>query len=516
MQCPKCGTANPDDARVCNSCGCDLSRGSVTNPEAKTEISPKALLLHVVVLVIMFVPLCLLSVISTWVALLAMIWLTLRAVSTAVKFLKSDMRLRRKVLALIVLIISNFSVVAWLLFSLDAEPIPNDYTVADFRSAAPEYTESYELLKSLDGKGHNQRDGAPGIGLSRQNLDMIEPFSSVLKESDYSQIAEALAVNAEGISRAWENAKKGRDIINKLSTFPQIGDLTEPDMQAYIGFVANLKRSALLYQAHVCLQTEHGNSIAAVKDLIELDLVFRKLSVNARSMLTKWICIAGLTINIRTANFVANNPRSPRESLELLVEHFTPFTDEQLSWRNQIICEYLTFKNVMPSLPFIGRWPAVKNVPFFKRNSTLRMSRNWYNRMLGAWEGPNGNKREQLSVWPWLYPDLGPVAMDSYGKFPWYYRRYNRVGCVLLQMGMPAFGRAFSFRTRLKVEDELLQIVLNKRLGREVSLKATAFSDEYIVDIEKNVIFSPGPDGQLHTDDDIKLPINPEVLRWTD
>jgi hypothetical protein len=39
-----------------------------------------------------------------------------------------------------------------------------------------------------------------------------------------------------------------------------------------------------------------------------------------------------------------------------------------------------------------------------------------------------------------------------------------------------------------------------------------AYSDEYIIDAEKKIIFSPGPDGKSYTKDDIKLPINPQVL----
>ena len=66
----------------------------------------------------------------------------------------------------------------------------------------------------------------------------------------------------------------------------------------------------------------------------------------------------------------------------------------------------------------------------------------------------------------------------------------------------------------LPVHADLLQIVLNKRLGKEVSLKSRAYSDEYIVDIENKKIFSPGPDGKANTKDDIKLRINPEVLGW--
>ena len=70
----------------------------------------------------------------------------------------------------------------------------------------------------------------------------------------------------------------------------------------------------------------------------------------------------------------------------------------------------------------------------------------------------------------------------------------------------------FKKRFTLPFSDDLFQIVLNKRLGKEVSLKARAYGDEYIVDVENQKIFSPGPDGIAGTKDDITLRINPKVL----
>jgi len=54
--------------------------------------------------------------------------------------------------------------------------------------------------------------------------------------------------------------------------------------------------------------------------------------------------------------------------------------------------------------------------------------------------------------------------------------------------------------------------VLSKKLGSELSLKARAYSDRYIIDMERKKIFSPGPDGKPHTCDDIKLLINSEAF----
>ena len=55
---------------------------------------------------------------------------------------------------------------------------------------------------------------------------------------------------------------------------------------------------------------------------------------------------------------------------------------------------------------------------------------------------------------------------------------------------------------------------MNQRLGKDVSLKARAYGQEYIVDVPNKKIFSPGPDGKAGTKDDITLRINPEVLGW--
>jgi hypothetical protein len=99
-------------------------------------------------------------------------------------------------------------------------------------------------------------------------------------------------------------------------------------------------------------------------------------------------------------------------------------------------------------------------------------------------------------------------------KLSWYYKTYNPVGSFFVYLMTPDMERIIERRTKLQVHSDLLQIVLDKRLGKEVSLKARAYSDEYIVDVENKKIFSPGPDGEAGTKDDIKLLINPDVLGW--
>lgn len=64
---------------------------------------------------------------------------------------------------------------------------------------------------------------------------------------------------------------------------------------------------------------------------------------------------------------------------------------------------------------------------------------------------------------------------------------------------------------RVMIRDDMLQIVLSRRLGRPCSLKARAYGDEYVIDANTGKIVSPGPDMQMGTADDIWLPIGEEM-----
>jgi hypothetical protein len=490
---------NPDNAAICNSCGATLRNDILQQPHTKTKTSRLA----IVSLLLSF-----LSIFTFFIAGLLSIAL---GIESLYRIKKHQGRLKGKYLAITGIVISFLSILFFIgalaLWSLDAPPIQDDYTIADLRSAPTECARSYELLMSISEKEEYPPD-APLIGLSTQDVNTINQVSEVFKEGDYSKIIEALKVNAENINQAWKNAKKGRDIVNELNTFPEIADLTEPDLEANIGFLRNIKILAHLYQVYVYLQTEQGNSQSAVNELLKLDPVFRKLSINARSLVTKLVCFAGLNIGINTANFITNNPQTSQESIKLLAEHFTPLTNEQFSLRNSIISEYLMFKSAFNTTL---NQRGMRNNPMLKRNSSFRLYRNFCVRWIDVWgkSGESGNP--ELSVWPLICPNWIPVSIDSEGKVPWIYTAYNPIGSVLIRILTPAFEKVFEMQTKLKVQDDLFQIVLNKRLDNEISLKAHAYSDEYIIDVEKK-IFSPGPDGKLDTKDDIKLVINPKVL----
>ncbi|OHB75514.1 MAG: hypothetical protein A2Z25_07340 [Planctomycetes bacterium RBG_16_55_9] len=259
------------------------------------------------------------------------------------------------------------------------------------------------------------------------------------------------------------------------------------------------------------MQIEEGDIHAFAAELIDLDSMFRKLSVNVRPTIGKAVCLKCIELDILTANVILNNPGSLKKSIELLAQHFTPVAMEQMSLRNAILSEYFLLKDIVSKMPDFN---AAGKTPLFKSNSTLRLYRNFYCDWLDAMEGDLSIAKVQLSVWPDIYPFTEPsLSLNNHKPLPLLYKFYNPLVIVV----GPRYDAKMLGRhpvTRTQIQDDLFQMILNKRLGREVSLKARAYSDKYIVDVENRKIFSPGPDGEAGTKDDIEMRINPEVLGW--
>jgi hypothetical protein len=160
--------------------------------------------------------------------------------------------------------------------------------------------------------------------------------------------------------------------------------------------------------------------------------------------------------------------------------------------------------------------PKLKNSPNrpLKYNSTLRFFRNYFDKLIANDENRDINNK--FKIWPSFFPNI-PVKMNNINKLDsLYFRIYNPEGYALIELVVPALDKAVLTKTKLLIYSDLLKIVLNARLGEEVDLTARAYSNEYIIDIENKYIASPGPDEKIGTRDDIKLPINPEVLGFTD
>ena len=405
-----------------------------------------------------------------------------------------------------------FMFVFYLLWRIDAPPIPNDYTIADLHSAPAQYAESFEILKALLGE-NGDSSVVSAIELTKSDSRMIAEIKEIMETAAMPEIAKAISYNTEEINQIWADNERARDIIHRLNEFPEIADLTELNADLKIMHVVKLPDFARFYEVYGHLKIEQRNTKAFVNELIELDSVCRKLSVNARMFVPKIAYHICINENILTANAIVNDKQTPMSTVELIAGHFTPLTDELTSLRNSILSEYLIMKYFSSEK---SEQSTVEKI-FRKKNSTLRLFRNCYDRWLDAEQGRQNVAETELSVWPDIYPFKGlSVSLANPERLPLLYRCYNPQVNIINMFG--PFDKTIKSRKdsiiRMQIQDDILQIVLNKRRGRDVSLKACAYSDEYIIDVENKKIFSPGPDGKADTNDDIFLPINPDVLGW--
>ena len=498
MDCSKCGHVNPDTTRTCILCGQDWEGAT----PAKEKVPVGRIILFSVVLAVLLI----LSIMSVIASYIAVVFLTIYLTKNIVNVIKKG-RGKLKYFVIPIFVFSDIFLICTLVWRLDAPPIPDDYTVSDLRTGGVTAKESFRTLSSLADKHEKTPEGI-GIGLSQDEIGVIRNIYSAINNEPNSR--EAFIIR-----ELWEKAATGRATIHKLNGYEEIADLTESDMHAIIGFLGNLKDMAILYNLHVKFECQEGDTTIPVREIIEFDSVVRKLSINARSLITKLVCYGCLGINIETANYIINNPKASQEDIELLAGHFEPVADEVLSLRNSFISEYITNTQgvremLFEKLPFMR---YIRNGPI-KWNSTFRVCRNYWDELIESVEGPDGSSTSPLSAWPEIYPDLGPVVMNEDGEFTCYYESYNPVGVKILQMMLPALGKIIEQKTISKVRDDIFQIMLHARLGREVGLKALAYSDEYVIDKDQNIIFSCGPDGQAYSEDDIKLSFDPVVVEF--
>jgi hypothetical protein len=345
---------------------------------------------------------------------------------------------------------------------------------------------------------------------------MIAEIKGVIETAAIPEINKAINNNTKEMNQIWADNEKAREIIHKLNEFPEIADLTELNANLEIPPVAKFINFIRFYQVYAHLRIGQGDIQSFVVELNVMDSVCRKLSVNTRMLVPKIAYHICINENILTANAIVNDKQTPMSTIELLAGHFTPLTHEQTSLRNSILSEYLLMKILFSEKS--GQSIVEKILPL-KKNSTLRLFRNSYDNWLYAEQGMQNVAKIKLSVWPDIYPFNEPsVSSLNLEQLPLLYRCYNPHINIINMFG--PYDKTIKSRKdsiiRMQIQDDLLQIVLSKRLGKDFSLKARAYGDEYIINVESRKIFSPGPDGKANTKDDIFLLINPDVLGWKD
>jgi len=540
MKCPNCGEEINRENCVCNRCGTGITTTGSTESSTKAGTSKLAIAAMISGILAFFtfgISLIFTAIFSIY---------ALRAIKKSEGKLKGKYYVyAAKAISLSFILCAVIFVYFW---RMDAEPIPNDYTIEDLVSAPEEYDVTYELLMSL--KDYNdiipesvfryedmpeEEAGQKLFNILKQvsmdNDSNSEPidindfpsFASIARElenillkGDFTNKRLLGQLVAEDINKLWLQAAPARQIIARLSRYEQIADLSEQNLHDVEHFppLAEIKHLATLYKSYIIVQVEQGNIDESISELIKFNSIFRKFSVNARSTITKLVCIAVLTSNLDAANYIINHPRVTTEQVRSLSQHFYPLTDSETSLKNPLISEYLMFRNAL--YEDILRPSKFKTTgPFVKPNSTLRIYRNVFKKILY-----DSGEIESFHLTP-MYPL--PIAKlfddsiveDIYNcEISLKDKIYNPVGILLIGILTPAYNKIIEVKTRLQIDDDTFQIMLNKRMGKEINLKACAYSENYIIDNEKHRLLSPGPDRKAGTKDDIFREYNPDVINF--
>ena len=492
MLCPKCKTNSSDNALACSFCGKAL-QATPAKKTSKLAVTAFVLSLCGIILPPLFaVPAIILAIVSVF----------------AIQ--KSSGKLRGQKFAVAAIACSIFSLLILRVWWFDAEPIDDDYTMVDLRSAPVSCNLSYELLMALAYEPNSQKDSV--IGLSKQDEDVFWKLSkSLAYKNDFKETGKIAQKHKAQINDLWNKTANARAVIDKLNTFEEVADLSQPYPIVNKMYAFNLTEMAKLYMFHTYLHVSEGNDIDAARELVKFDSVVRKLAVNTRSMLNVMGCFICLQSDITAANYIINNPQTSPEALEILANHYSRLKTEHISFRNAMLGKYLLLGK-----PFIiGEFQKANGGEVTKPNSLLRLYRNYYNHSIGIIE-PLADKKSQLKVWPSFYPDMPSVNYDT-GELSFWYKLYNPIGSILMRMTTlktTSIESKAADGKRIEVENDMFRIALNKRLGREVDLNENFYGNKYMIDKDKRIIFSPGPDKTAYTIDDIELPYDPNVIKF--
>lgn len=391
----------------------------------------------------------------------------------------------------------------------DAPPIKDDYTIVALTSAEPIFDHTFDLLTSYFFISHAVRDYNSLIGLNSDDWHiLIQHWSAPDVMPD---LAEWRQQYQDDFFHMWEKTKEVRREIRETMIYDQIADLTTPDFfRKHHQSTTNFVYLNILYSHTVPLLIQSGHVEEGIAELIAWNCFIRKLSVSARSNRVKQTCLPILISNIRTANEIVNNPNIDTQALEGIQDYFLPLTLDQLSLRNPFIFDYLNT---------LQQYEQDGFSLFEKKRSSTRLLRNIIDAAIAYSEGA-AEPQAMYCVWPFWLSFLPNIGADFGISRPWYYAFFNPAGAksvTIFQQPIEwlpemVMEKLPEIVLKTKISDDLFQCVLSYRHRGEADLTARAYGDEYVVDVDKKRIYSPGPDGVAFTDDDIWLPIELDVL----
>lgn len=380
---------------------------------------------------------------------------------------------------------------------VDAPQIEKDYVLHDIVSTNKNILESYDTLMLL------RKDGELKV-------------DATITPQMYSQLQTNSVAHSELIYHAWDNITEARSVIEKLDTYLGIADLT-PEVELstntpILNFVA-LRSIGWTYAAYARLMTAEGHPDKGVQHLATLHSVTRKALPHAAILIDKMIWIAIANNNIETAFSVIQDPHCTSNTLGLLKQAFPSISEDRVSLQRVLIGEYVGLKaicdaDLKPSNFFdafvmveVGEPQRVTSLLrrttsslvyhlTFRKNRTFRDLRKHYDLLIdGAAKHPPNMRDADI------FADAYCHRLDIRNPGGWY----------LVSIAVPSFERSCEAAVKTKVLSDLLAIEIGHRLNQPVVLQDYYSDDAYKRDNQTDRVFSVGPDGMPHTDDDIIL-----------
>ena len=387
---------------------------------------------------------------------------------------------------------------------VDAPPVWRDHSWDDFPVPAVSGEESHECFARLAGTNV----------VSAGDWPLHMGIEEVLTN------ATAYAVQ---ITNAWRMIEKERLLIEQLDGYDGIAEFPEEpkiDFKWATGSWRSVRRAGQAYPVYAALMVEQGRAAQGIAELATFYSVVRKALPYTRTVVRKMMLVSIAQQCMRAAKVIAARPDCEPETLALLALEFTPLTHEEVSLRWPLTANYLALKelygDVMTNAQFFdafrlyggwesvnGEWVGPKPAGFwmrglsrvvafisFRRNRTVRDLKKLCDRVI------EDSDKQPPPV------SMGGKALDNYAARP---KLNNLGGWLLVVVSQPSFEHAHWTAAKTKIVSDLLAMSLQQRLGKELVLPDYLTGRPLILDEERGVWMSVGPDRQIGTEDDISL-----------
>ncbi len=378
---------------------------------------------------------------------------------------------------------------------VDAPSLKNDYSEQDIIPDSPQARMSYELLSPLIGNNENKID-----------VDRV-------KFTSYDFLANIKDHETE-VRKAWDLIAEERKMIEKLSLYDiVVGVNPDENLKSDMPFMqfTTLFEMQSIYLAYAALKIQKGQPEEGLSELNRLYNTARKGVVSSPLLIHKLLW-TGSVINrtIEGVYLIQSLDYTDSKTRRLLLEQFTPLTNDEISIEKVFIGEYIFGKNTLNCLDsgmflnvfnsFVycdnetsGISQALSTVVYYlayKKNRMISLNRYYFDSLIAG-------------------AKLSPPDMKNADQIYDYYKRNptlrNLAGWALYFQQSPGFTMYVTRMSKMKIKSDLLAIHLQESLGLSVSLKDYFTGAPYEIKEQNGTLSTPGADGLFDSEDDVTL-----------